>query len=75
MTGKSMPFGKYKGRPLSELPDPYVAWLIKKCDLKEPLKTWVEELICEKVFKDKKEELVMEWVETNYKKTLQRTFL
>ena len=41
---------------------------MKICDLKEPLKTWVEELICEKVFKDKKEELVMEWVEANYKK-------
>lgn len=66
MTNKSMPFGKYKGKPLTELPDPYVAWLIKKCDLKEPLKTWVEEVIWEKVCKDKKEEIIKKWVDSNY---------
>ena len=68
MPGKNMPFGKHKGKPVSELPDSYIAWLMKKCELKEPLKTWVEEVIWEKVCKDKKEELIKKWVEDNYKK-------
>ena len=37
-----MPFGKYKGLPLSAVPDDYLAWLIDECDLREPLKSAVE---------------------------------
>lgn len=66
MANKNMPFGKYKGKTVSELPDSYIAWLMKKCELKEPLKTWVEEVIWEKVCKDKKEELIKKWVDSNY---------
>lgn len=28
-----MPFGKFKGTPIAELPTPYLKWLIRNCDL------------------------------------------
>src|SRR5687768_15107344 len=36
--GHRMPFGKYRGRALRELPDSYVTWL-RGLDLREPLRT------------------------------------
>ena len=36
-----MPFGKYHGCLLDELPDNYVKWLWLKVDLREPLRTEV----------------------------------
>jgi len=33
----TMPFGKYKGRPLATLPDGYLVWLTGLSDLREPL--------------------------------------
>jgi hypothetical protein len=38
-----MPFGKYKGLPLSELPDWYLEWLIDLRDLRDPLRFAVGE--------------------------------
>lgn len=38
-----MPFGKYKGIPIADLPTEYLAWLIKKEFMRDPLKTQVEE--------------------------------
>jgi hypothetical protein len=32
-----MPFGKYQGKPLHEIPDSYVDWLLSLDDLREPL--------------------------------------
>ena len=38
----TMPFGKYAGMPLTELPDQYVAWLLNLgTDLREPLRQFV----------------------------------
>jgi hypothetical protein len=36
-----MPFGKFKGVLLEDLPDPYLAWLAGLDDLREPLSTAV----------------------------------
>ena len=33
-----MPFGKYHGCELDELPDSYIKWLWRKVDLREPLR-------------------------------------
>lgn len=63
---KTMPFGKYKGKSLEEIPDSYTAWLLKKCELKEPLKTWVKDVIWEKIVSKDKETLVWKWVYANY---------
>jgi hypothetical protein len=38
----TMPFGKHKGRPISTLPDSYLAWLTSLPDLREPLRSEVE---------------------------------
>jgi len=43
-TNVTMPFGKYVGVPLTELPDQYVAWLLNLGnDLREPLRQFVIE--------------------------------
>jgi Putative quorum-sensing-regulated virulence factor len=39
-----MPFGKFKGLPVSELPDDYLDWL-SEIELREPLRTAVEQEI------------------------------
>lgn len=33
----TMPFGKYKGVPLSDIPDEYLDWLRTRDDLRDPL--------------------------------------
>lgn len=37
----TMPFGKFKGRMLSEISDEYLLWLLCLDDLREPLLTAV----------------------------------
>jgi len=39
-----MPFGKYSGLALADLPDSYLSWLLGLDDLREPLKSaaWSE---------------------------------
>ena len=32
-----MPFGKFKGAPLAEIPDSYILWLVDNVELREPL--------------------------------------
>ena len=36
-TGPLMPFGKFKGTPLANLPDEYILWLGCLDDLRQPL--------------------------------------
>ena len=43
-----MPFGKYKGKPIADMPSSYIAWLFKNTDLKNPLKEKLENLIWER---------------------------
>lgn len=31
MYGETMPFGKYKGKPLGEVPGDYLEWVLKNC--------------------------------------------
>jgi hypothetical protein len=38
----TMPFGKYRGWPLNELPDDYINWLAALGDLRQPLRGAVE---------------------------------
>lgn len=37
-----MPFGRHKGRPLSEIPSEYLSWLLRECDLRPWLHDAVE---------------------------------
>lgn len=37
-----MPFGKYKGYALADLPDDYLEWLRFEIDLREPLRSGIE---------------------------------
>jgi hypothetical protein len=39
---ETMPFGRYEGQPVSELPDGYVRWLWSLTNLRDPLRTTVE---------------------------------
>lgn len=38
----TMPFGRYRGWPLDELPDDYLGWLFSLDDLREPLRSAVD---------------------------------
>lgn len=38
-----MPFGKYKGTPLGEVPDSYLLWLYENGIQSWPLKSYIEE--------------------------------
>lgn len=38
----NMPFGRYRGEPLSALPDDYLAWLAGLDDLRPPLRPALE---------------------------------
>ncbi len=37
----SMPFGKFKGQAISELPDYYLLWITENLDLREPLRGYI----------------------------------
>jgi hypothetical protein len=37
-----MPFGRYRGQRLRDLPDGYLGWLRDECELREPLRMRVE---------------------------------
>jgi len=37
-----MPFGRYRGVPLEEVPLSYLRWLLRELALREPLLTYVE---------------------------------
>jgi Putative quorum-sensing-regulated virulence factor len=37
-----MPFGKFKGFQVQDLPRDYLEWLMENCDLREPLASAVE---------------------------------
>ena len=42
MTDQSlMPFGKYKGKALANVPAHYLMWLWENTDLRDPLKTYI----------------------------------
>jgi len=43
MTGRFMPFGKYKGMEVDDVPPDYLEWLQEQGTLRDPLKTWIEE--------------------------------
>jgi Putative quorum-sensing-regulated virulence factor len=42
MRAATMPFGRYRGVPLEEVPRAYLRWLLDEVDLREPLLTRVE---------------------------------
>jgi hypothetical protein len=44
-----MPFGRFRDRPLSELPSAYVIWLLKLPDLRDPLKAAIVEEIARRL--------------------------
>jgi hypothetical protein len=42
MTDESlMPFGKYKGKKMGEIPDYYLLWLWDNASLRDPLKAYI----------------------------------
>ena len=37
-----MPFGKYLGKPIQELPDDYLNWILENLELRRPLRVALE---------------------------------
>jgi len=46
-----MSFGKYKGKPLGEIPDSYIIWMWENTDLKESIKEDTEKGSIARYFK------------------------
>jgi hypothetical protein len=42
MSARCMPFGKFKGWLLEDLPDWYIPWILANIDLREPLRSGIE---------------------------------
>ena len=60
----NMPFGKYKGRPLRDIPEDYLAWLLDNCELKPTLRQAVTaalNLNCERPQTSLTTEVVGQW--------------
>lgn len=45
MRANRMPFGKFKGWPVDEIPEDYLNWLVENVDLREPLASAVYEAL------------------------------
>lgn len=56
-----MPFGKHKGKPLTELPDNYMAWLLTQNMLKEPLNTKIRKIVWNKIKDNCVDEIINKW--------------
>ncbi|SMF02627.1 DUF3820 family protein [Pseudobacteriovorax antillogorgiicola] len=49
LANQKMPFGKFEGRPLIDLPEPYVLWLSNQGPIKGRFKELIEQLCAIKV--------------------------
>ena len=61
-----MPFGKYKGWHISEVPDSYIAWLLYDNIVKGRLRTQIEDCIKEKYKKVWLSKALKKWVYNSY---------
>jgi Putative quorum-sensing-regulated virulence factor len=46
-----MPFGKFKGAPVEDLPSSYLWWLVENIELREPLKSAIEDEVESRSFR------------------------
>lgn len=53
-----MAWGKYRGRPLSDIPDTYIRWMYEETDLKEHVKEDTEKGSIARYFKLAYEDLM-----------------
>ena len=60
---KIMPFGKYKGSNLTDLPSKYVAWLLRDGNITDELRHNIEVTLLVKY----KEEFIQYFIKENYK--------
>lgn len=62
----TMPFGKYKGRCIKDIPNNYIAWLLR-CDIvKGELRTKIENCIKAKYKDAWLNKALKEWIYNNY---------
>ena len=61
-----MPFGKYKGRNISEIPDNYIAWLLYDNIVEGGLRTQIEDCIKEKYKEVWMNKELKKWVYNSY---------
>lgn len=61
-----MPFGKYKGRHISEVPDSYIAWLLYDNIVEGSLRTQIEDCIKEKYKEVWLSKALKKWVYNSY---------
>lgn len=61
-----MPFGKYKGRHISEIPDKYIAWLLYDNIVEGRLRTQIEDCIKEKYKEAWLSKALKKWVYNCY---------
>lgn len=69
-----MPFGKYRGTQLADLPDGYVRWLYEEIELREPLLSQITDLYRARFMRTAKapqtklKEMAARIIDTGYRK-------
>jgi hypothetical protein len=66
MSETLFPFGKHRGEKITDIPRRYLGWLLRECDLREPLRAEVEAAYNRKPMPKSDDERIAEMFDKKY---------